>query len=174
MTVINFLAATKHLWEHFCPSVRPSFCLPVTPLFTRFSSLCLHDIFRSYYHWYPYIRSRSVVKCQGHRGQNKCCPNMGVSALWLQFEFTDSREIIHKACSSIEDLSAFLFHFFSTILTLIERFPAVTPVWIHRWLRNNAQILMWHRRGAVLFFERYSSLVSSPFNQRWLAQAVTV
>ena len=29
----------------------------------------------------------------------------------------------------------------------------VTPVWIHRWLRNDAQSLKWHRRSAIFFFE---------------------
>ena len=41
----------------------------------------------------------------------------------------------------------------STILIPIKRFRTVTPVWIHRWLRNNAQRFKWHRRGALLFFE---------------------
>ena len=29
----------------------------------------------------------------------------------------------------------------------------LTPVWIHIWQWNNAQRLMWHRRGALLFFK---------------------
>ena len=33
----------------------------------------------------------------------------------------------------------------------IERFRTVTPVWIHRWLRNDAQCLGWHRRGTFFF-----------------------
>ena len=33
------------------------------------------------------------------------------------------------------------------------RFQTVTPVWIHRWLWNDAQILKKHRRGAFLFFK---------------------
>ena len=32
-------------------------------------------------------------------------------------------------------------------------FRAVTQVWIQWWLRNNAQSLMWCRRGALLFFK---------------------
>ena len=39
------------------------------------------------------------------------------------------------------------------ILTWIEYYRIVTPVWIHWWLWNNAQSLMWPRRGALLFFE---------------------
>ena len=32
------------------------------------------------------------------------------------------------------------------------RFRTVTPVWIHRWIRGDAQSLKWHRGGALLFF----------------------
>ena len=39
----------------------------------------------------------------------------------------------------------------STILTRIKRFRTVTPVWIHRGLRNDAQRLKGHRRGALYF-----------------------
>ena len=31
-------------------------------------------------------------------------------------------------------------------------FQTITPVWIHIWWWNDAQSLMWHRRGALLFF----------------------
>ena len=41
----------------------------------------------------------------------------------------------------------------SPILTRIERFRTVTPVWIHRWLWNDTQSLMWYRRHAQLFFK---------------------
>ena len=37
------------------------------------------------------------------------------------------------------------------LLTPIERFRMVTQVWLHRWLWNEAQSLMWYRRGALLF-----------------------
>ena len=36
--------------------------------------------------------------------------------------------------------------------TQCSRFRTVTPVWIPIWLRNEAQSLKWHRRGALLFF----------------------
>ena len=64
------LAATKQLWEH-CPSVCPSVC---DTFFTIFLSSYYHEICRSYYHW-------QKVKGQGHRGQNKFYPNLGVSGL---------------------------------------------------------------------------------------------
>ena len=41
----------------------------------------------------------------------------------------------------------------SSNLTQIGRFWTVTPVWIHQWLRNDAQSLKQHRRGALLFFK---------------------
>ena len=41
----------------------------------------------------------------------------------------------------------------SLILTRIERFRTVTPVWIHRWLWNEAHSLMYYKRGVLLFFE---------------------
>ena len=37
--------------------------------------------------------------------------------------------------------------------TQIGRFRAVTPVWIHQWLRNDAQSLKEHGRGAMLFLK---------------------
>ena len=43
-------------------------------------------------------------------------------------------------------------------LTRIERFLTVTPVLIHRWLRNDAQSLKWHRRGALLFLRIFVKL----------------
>ena len=39
-----------------------------------------------------------------------------------------------------------------SILTQIRRFRAVTPVWIHQWLRNYAKSLKKHRRCALLSF----------------------
>ena len=41
----------------------------------------------------------------------------------------------------------------SLILTRIECFQTVTPFWIHWWLWNDAQSLIFYRRGA-LFFSR--------------------
>ena len=55
-------------------------------------------------------------------------------------------EVIHQ-------ISRCTLHKKSMILTTIDCFRTVTPVWIHRWLRNDAQSLKWHRRGALLFFK---------------------
>ena len=43
----------------------------------------------------------------------------------------------------------------SPISTRIERFRTVTPAWIHRWLWNDAQCLMWYRRVALLVPHKY-------------------
>ena len=37
------------------------------------------------------------------------------------------------------------------VTTQLNRFRTVTPVWIHQWLRNDAQSLKWHSRGVLLF-----------------------
>ena len=39
------------------------------------------------------------------------------------------------------------------ILPQFGHFRIVTSVWIHRWLRNDAQRLKWHRRCVLLFFK---------------------
>ena len=39
------------------------------------------------------------------------------------------------------------------IVSQIGFFRKVTPVWIHRWVWNDAQNLKYHRRGALLFFK---------------------
>ena len=41
----------------------------------------------------------------------------------------------------------------TSILTQIGRYRTVTLVWIHWWLRNDAQSLKQHTRGALLFFK---------------------
>ena len=40
----------------------------------------------------------------------------------------------------------------SMILIRVESFWTVTAVWIHRWLRNDAQCLKRYSRGALLFW----------------------
>ena len=71
--------------------------------------------------------------------------------------------MLHKAWRSIEEVPCcflgssikFLGHTAkkSSILTRIERFRTVTYVWIYRWHWNDAQNLMYLRRGALLFFD---------------------
>ena len=164
--------------------------------------------------WYclgavPYWFSRSSIKFEGHMAKKnrRFRPKLGVFGLYLQFEFTDGYEMMHKDWSSIEEsyclsrLSVNLsfkvtglknisiltqnldfsdcnsssnsqtamkwcsnlqvaekrcpivfqghpWNFkvtikgqISLILSGIECFRNVTPVWIHRWLWNDLQSL---------------------------------
>ena len=89
-----------------------------------------------------------------------------IFGLQLQFAFTDGYEMMHKARHSIEE-ACYCFpwspiRYFkvtwnkkSPILTRLEHFQTLTPVWVHWWTCNNAQGLMWYRRGALLFFRSY-------------------
>ena len=54
-----------------------------------------------------------------------------------------------------------IFHF-----TQIRRFRTVTPVWIHQWLRNDAQSLKWHGRGALLFLKVIRQILRSHGSKR--------
>ena len=94
------------------------------------------------------------------------------------FEFTDGYEMMHKAWSKIEEMP-YCFSWSSVefqghtakqspILTWIECFRAVTPVWIHRQLWNDAQSLKGHGRGTLLFSEVICQISRScrPKNQR--------
>ena len=70
--------------------------------------------------------------------------------------------MMHKAWSSIEEVPyCFQGHTSnckvtrlkkSSNLTQIGHFQTVTPVWIHWWIWNETQSLMWYRRHALLFF----------------------
>ena len=55
----------------------------------------------------PYCFSRSCVKLQGHMAKKnlRFWPKLAVSGLYLQFEFTNGYEMMHKAWSSIEEVS---------------------------------------------------------------------
>ena len=39
------------------------------------------------------------------------------------------------------------------VKTPFSHFRSIPPVWIHIWWWNDTQSLMWHRRGALLFFK---------------------
>ena len=69
------------------------------------------------------------------------------SGLQLKFEFTDGFEMMHKAWSSIEEVS---YYFSRSSIKFqghtgqksrqIERFQTVTPVWIYLCLWNDASL----------------------------------
>ena len=97
-----------------------------------------------------------------------------VTPVWIHWW----HEMMHKAWSSIKDVPYFFFRPSVKFqghtgrkkwptLTRIERFR--TQVLIHRWFWNDAQILVWYRRGAPLLFEvmhqiwRSHGLKNQPF-----------
>ena len=47
------------------------------------------------------------------------------------------------------------------VKTQLSRFRTVTPVWIYIWQWNDAHSLMWHRRGALLFFKVFRQISRS-------------
>ena len=54
----------------------------------------------------PYCFARSSIKFQGRMALNivGIWPGLVVSGLLLQFEFTNGYKMLHKACSSIEEM----------------------------------------------------------------------
>ena len=113
----------------------------------------------------PYCFSRSSVKFQGHTGQKIAdfdpnwafaeCNSIFNSPMALKW--CTKLDVVYKSCPF--DLQGHPSNFKVTrdkkspILTWIEHFRTVTSVWIHPWIWNDAQSLMWLRRGALLFFE---------------------
>ena len=87
-------------------SVCLSVCLPARPQFHfTYADEMMHKA------WYclgvvPYWFSRSSVKFRGHTAKKNHWfrPKLGVSRLYLQFEFTDGYEMMHKVWSSIEEM----------------------------------------------------------------------
>ena len=79
--------------------------------------------------------------------------------------------MMHKTWSSIEEVPyCFQGHtsnckatrlYKSSILTQIGRFRTVSPVWNHRWVRNDAQSFKYHKRGGLLFFKFIRQIASS-------------
>ena len=91
-------------------SVRPSVCLSVRP------SVCLSHLFHhvpiivsswNFQELLPWskVMSMQKVKVRGQRSRSqRSTPNLAVSGLLLQFEFTYGSEIMHTAGSSIEEV----------------------------------------------------------------------
>ena len=90
---------------------------------------------------------RQISRSHGSKNR-RIWPKLGVSRLYLQFEFTNGYEMMHKAWSSMEEVPYYFSMSYvkfqghmarkkSSILTQIGRFRTVTPVWIHQWLRND-------------------------------------
>ena len=110
---------------------------------------------------------RSSIKFQGHTGQkivdfdsNWAFPdwNSSLNSL-MALKWCTKLDMVLKRCSVCFPRSSIKFQGHvretkkSLILTWIERFRTVTPVWIDRWLWNDAQSLKWYKRGTLLFFK---------------------
>ena len=97
----------------------------------------------------PYCFLGSSVKLLGHMAKKnrRFWPELSVSG--LKFEFTDGIKTMHKASCIIEDVpycfprSSVKFEGHTAqktlILTQIGRFRTISPIWIHQWVRNDAQ-----------------------------------
>ena len=147
--IFNCDQATLRTLRSICPSVH----LPVTPfllcshhqIIMKFSGVITIDI------------SHVHAKGPGHRGQNliKPFPDCNTSLnscmamkwwtklMWYRRGAILFFKVIYQISRSHGTKTS--------ILTWIEGFWIVTPVWIHRWLWNNAQSLTYHRTGALLF-----------------------
>ena len=101
-TKIKVNLATKQLYDWFSPSVLPSVCLSVRPshLFIMFVSSGIFQLLT----WTD-VMSMQKIKVRGQRSRSqRSTPNLAVSGLQLQFEFTYGNEIMHTAGSSIEEV----------------------------------------------------------------------
>ena len=150
----KFLASTKQFWEHFCPFVRLSIC----------QSVCLYvhlwHLFRNVHvivsSWVitNYYKSDVHAKGQGQRSKVKVTEVKTqfsrfhtVIPVWIQiWQWNDTQSLMWYRRGALLVFNV-IFKLTqdqkkSPILTWIERFWIVTPVWIHWWLWNKAQSLM--------------------------------
>ena len=84
------------------PSVRPS--VRLSHLF-HYVPIIVSSL--NFQEWLPIteVISMQKVKVRGQRSRShRSKPNLAVSGLWLQFEFTDGYEMMHKAWGSIEEV----------------------------------------------------------------------
>ena len=113
----------------------------------------------------PYLFSRSYVELQGSTAKtivdfdpNWAFPecysslNSPMATMWCT-----KLEVALQRCSIVFQGHTSNYKVtrrkISSILTQIGRFRTVTPVWIHKWLLNDAQSLKERWRGALLFFK---------------------
>ena len=104
----------------------------------------------------PSCVSRSSVNFQGHTG--KITVDFDLTPDWIHWWLLNDAhslnlyrkgtllfsKIIRQTSRSHRTKKLLLW-------TCIERFRTATPVWIHPWPWNDAQSLIWYRRGALLF-----------------------
>ena len=141
-----FLAALRKLL-----SIRPSVCPSACQTFlTMFLSSYRPEIFRSYYHcqtWCPCKRSRSEVKVQGHRGHDPICRFWTVTPVCIHIWWWNDAQglmLLTRGALLFFKVSRQISRSCGTIncrFGPVGRFRTVTPVWIHRWIWNDAQSL---------------------------------
>ena len=97
------------------------------------------------------------------------CPSVDLSVR-LSVCHTNDRSDVHAKCQGHN--SKFKV---TEVITQFSRFRTVTPVWIHQWLRNDAQSLKWHIRGALLFFKAIRQIPRSHgTTNRWFWPQLSV
>ena len=111
----------------------------------------------------PYWFPRSYVKLQGHTAlkiiefdPNWAFPDCNSSLNSpMAMKWCKKVEVAEKRCPIVFQGHPSNFKVTClkklSIFTQIGRFRTVTPVWIHRWIWNDAQSLIWYRRHALLF-----------------------
>ena len=140
-------------------------------VFSVYLSVCLSVRLSHFFHYVTFIvsswkfqellpltkvRSMQKVEVRGQRSRSqRLKPNLTVSGLLIQFEFTYDDEMLHKAWCCLEEVpycfSRSSIKFQGHTAKKIVKFD---PDWAFPdWLRNDAQSLKWHRRGVLLFFK---------------------
>ena len=110
----------------------------------------------------PYCFSRSSVEFQGHTGWKIYNFDPKLSIARLQFQITDGYEMMHKAWNGMYPVTCGG-HLWQgrkklTILTWIQHFQTVTPVWItdsyemmHKAWRDMEEVSYYFSRSSVKF-----------------------
>ena len=131
-------------------------------LFTMFGSSYHHEIFKNYYQWQKWCPCKrsdvkvTEVKTQFNRFQT-------VTPVWIHIWWWNDaqslsiEEVPYCFSRSSVKLQGHTVQKICQFFTQIERFRIVTPVWIDRWISNNAQSLTLYGRGALLFFDHPSN-----------------
>ena len=162
MMIDAVLTVTKQLYEWFSPSVTPFSLCSHHCIIMKWSGVVTND------------RSDVHAKARGQRSQAKVTEVQTpfshfqiITAVWIHIWWWNDAQIlmllrkgallyfkvIHQISRSRkQNLS---------VLAQIWRFRTVYPVWIHRWLWNNALSLNQYIRSALLFFKDISQISRS-------------
>ena len=143
------------LWmvQSVCLSVRPSHLFDSVPLIV---------LLWNFQGWLlsTKVMSMQKVKVRGQRWRSqRSKPNLAITPVWIHIWWrSDVQGLMrHRRCALL----------FFKVIRQISRshrtkhsqfwpylgISGLTPVWIHRWLWNDAQSLKYCRRGALMFFK---------------------